>query len=270
MAGNIHLKQSIRGIWLKFLLLFIALFIFELLFSLLGASAEVQQNMLKKMKDIPPVVEKIFGEGFSDAILKYGIIAFGYIHPLVLGIFIIFIFAAISQIVTAEVSSGTIGYTLSKPVSRKRIYFNLAFIIYIGLGLLALSAYASSALGILIFHHGKLPTGSFASLSWNLFLIMVFIAGYMVILAAQTETGKALFTWGGVILLAFYIIDLAAPLWQPLELFSPVNPFSYYNPLAILVGGRISLVKSVSLFTVSVIMFTIGGWLFNRRDIFTG
>jgi hypothetical protein len=99
---------------------------------------------------------------------------------------------------------------------------------------------------------------------------MVFIAGYMVIFAALVETGKALFTWGGVVLLIFYLISLAAPLWKPLELFSPINPFSYYNPMIILVGGRIGLSKSVSLLAVSGVMFTAGAWLFNRRDIFTG
>lgn len=267
---NIHLRQALEGIWLKYLLLFAALFIFEILFSLLGASAQVQQNMLAKMKDIPPVVEKMFGAGFIDALLKYGVISLGYIHPLVLGIFIIFIFVTISQIVTSEISSGTIGYTLSKPVSRKQIYINLAFVIYTGLGLLALSTYSSSALGIFLFHGGKLSTAPFAALSWNLFLVMVFIAGYMVIFAALAETGKALFTWGGVVLLIFYIISLAAPLWKPLELFSPINPFSYYNPMVILVGGRIGFSKSVSLLAVSGIMFTAGAWLFNRRDIFTG
>ncbi|HLP58227.1 MAG TPA: hypothetical protein VK186_05325, partial [Candidatus Deferrimicrobium sp.] len=82
--------------------------------------------------------------------------------------------------------------------------------------------------------------------------------------------GKALFTWGGVVLLIFYIISLAAPLWKPLELFSPINPFSYYSPMVILVGGRIGFSKSVSLLAVSGIMFTAGAWLFNRRDIFTG
>lgn len=270
MTGNIHLKQSLKGIWLKFLLLFAALFIFEILFSLLGASAQVQQNMLKEMKDIPPVVEKMFGNGFIDALLKYGVIALGYVHPLVLGIFIIFIFAAAAQMVTSEIASGTIGYTLSKPVSRKRIYLNLALVIYPGLGFLAFSTYSSSALGILIFHEGKLSADPFAALSWNLFLVMIFIGGYIVIFAALVETGKALFTWGGVVLLAFYIISLAAPLWKPLELFSPINPFSYYNPMVILIGGRISFIKSISLIVVSGGMFTAGTWLFNRRDILTG
>ena len=53
---NIHLKQSVKGIWMKLLLLFSALFIFEILFSLLAASAQVQHTMLKKMKESAPIV----------------------------------------------------------------------------------------------------------------------------------------------------------------------------------------------------------------------
>lgn len=270
MTGNIHLQQSLKGIWLKLLLLFIGLFAFEMLFPILGASAQVQQNMLKEMKDIPPMVEKMYGAGFIDALLKYGVIAFGYIHPFVLVLFILYIFIAVSQIVTSEISSGGIGYTLSRPVSRKRIYIDLAIIIYTGLGILALACYSASALGIRLFHGNKLSTDPFAALSWNLFLVMVLIAGYIVIFAAVVETGKALFTWGGIVLLVFYIISLAAPLWKPLEFITPIDPFSYYKPMAILIGSRNGVVESVLFIAVSLVMFAVGGWLFSRRDILTG
>lgn len=270
MIGNIHLQQSLKGIWLKLLLLFIGLFAFEMLFPILGASTNVQQNMLREMKDVPPMVEKMYGAGFMDAIFKYGIIAFGYIHPFVLVLFILYIFITVSQIITSEISGGVIGYTLSKPVSRKRIYINLAIIVYSGLGILALACYSASALGIRLFHGGKLSAEPFAALSWNLFLVMVLIAGYIVIFASVVETGKALFTWGGIVLLVFYIISLAAPLWKPLEFITPIDPFSYYKPMAILIGGRNGFLESVLFIAVSFVMFAIGGWLFSRRDILTG
>jgi ABC-2 type transport system permease protein len=270
MIGNIHLKQSIKGLWIKLLLLCAALFVFELLFSILGTSVRVQAGILKDMEDIPPVVEKMFGEGFVDALVKYGIIALGYIHPFMLILFILFIFISASQMLTSEIGSGTIGFTLSKPVSRKRIYLNLAIIIYSGLGLLALSTYSSSALGILLFHSGKLSTDPFSALSWNLFLLMVFIAGYVAIFTAVSDSGKKLFTYGSITLLVFYIISLATPLWKPLDYVSPINPFAYYNPIAILMGSRIGLTKSLSLIVVSWIMFAVGAWLFSRRDLASG
>jgi ABC-2 type transport system permease protein len=270
MIGNIHLKQSLKGLWIKLLLLCAALFVFEMLFSILGTSARVQAGILKDMEDIPPVVEKMFGNGFVDALVKYGIIALGYIHPFMLVLFILFIFISASQMLTAEIGSGTIGFTLSKPVSRKRIYLNLAIIVYAGLGLLALSAYSSSALGILLFHSGKLSTDPFSALSWNLFLLMVFIAGYVAIFAAVSDSGKKLFTYGSIILLVFYIISLATPLWKPLDYVSSINPFAYYNPMAILMGNRVGLTKSLSIIGVSWIMFAVGAWLFNRRDLASG
>jgi len=270
MIGNIHLRQSIKGLWIKLLLLCAALFVFEMLFSILGTSARVQAGILKDMKDVPPMVEKMFGEGFVDALVKYGIIALGYIHPFMLIIFILFIFISASQMLTSEIGSGTIGFTLSKPVSRKRIYINLAIIVYSGLGLLALSAYSSSALGILLFHSGKLSTDTFSALSWNLFLLMVFIAGYVAIFAAVSDSGKKLFTYGSITLLVFYIVSLATPLWKPLDYVSSINPFTYYNPMAILMGSRVGITKSLSLIVVSWIMFAVGAWLFSRRDLSSG
>jgi len=270
MSGNIHLKQSVKGLWLKTLLLGAALFIFEILFTLLGTSAQIKQSMLKDMADVPPMVEKMFGKGFIDAMFKYGIIAIGYIHPFMLVIFILFIFITISRMVTSEINSGTIGFTLSKPLSRKRIYLNMAIIIYLGLGLLALFTFLSSFLGIKIFFSETLSAGPFASLAWNLYLVMLLIAGYIVIFASISDSGKMFFTIGGVVLFVFYIISFAAPLWKPLSIFDPVNPFAYYKPMELLIGSRIGFGKSLTLIGVSAVMFAVAAWVFNRRDISSG
>ncbi|MGD2090564.1 MAG: ABC transporter permease subunit [Candidatus Aminicenantes bacterium] len=270
MSGNIHLKQSAKGLWLKTLLLGAALFIFEMLFTLLGTSAQIKESMLKKMADIPPMVEKMFGKAFIEGLIKYGVIAIGYIHPFMLVIFILFIFITISGMVTSEINSGAIGFTLSKPLSRKRIYLNMAIIIYLGLGLLALSTFLSSFLGIKIFFSEPLSTGPFVSLAWNLYLVMLLIAGYIVIFASISDSGKMFFTIGGIVLLVFYILSFAAPLWKPLTIFDPMNPFAYYKPMELLIGSRIGFGKSLTLIGVSAVMFAVAAWIFNRRDISSG
>ncbi len=270
MIGNIHLKQSLKGIFLKLWLLCGALFTFKILFALMGTSTQIYQSIMRDMDDMPPIMEKMMGKGFVEAIVQYGIIAFGYIHPFVFILFIVFLFITASQMVTSEIGSGTIGFTLSKPVSRKRIYVNMAITSYLGLGLMALFAYGSSALGIVLFHGEKLSTEPFGALAWNLFLLMAFIAGYIAIFAAISDSGKKLFTYGSIVLFAFYILSMATPLWKPLKLLAPINPFSYYSPMAILTGSRIGITKSISLLVVSCLMFIIGGWLFSRRDLATG
>jgi ABC-type transport system involved in multi-copper enzyme maturation permease subunit len=270
MIGNIHLRQSVKGLWVKTFLLGAALFIFEMLFILLGTSAQIKESMLKKMADIPPMVEKMFGKGFVEVMFKYGIIAIGYIHPFMLLAFIIFIFMTISQMVTSEINSGTIGFTLSKPLSRKRIYLNMAIIIYLGLGFLVLSTFLSAFLGIKIFLGQALSTGPFATLAWNLYLVMLLIAGYTAIFASISDSGKKFFTLGGIVLLMFYILSFAAPLWKPLSIFNPVNPFAYYQPMEILIGSRIGFGKSLTLIGISGLMFAAAAHVFNRRDISCG
>lgn len=270
MIGNIHLIQSIKGLGLKTLLLCTGLFLFEMLFPLLGTSAQIKESMLKDMANVPPMVEKMMGKGFMEAMIKYGTIAIGYIHPFMLLMFILFIFIVISRMVTSEVSSGTIGFILSKPLSRKRIYLNMAIIIYLGLGLLTLATFLSTFLGIKIFSSEELSSGPFVSLVWNLYLVMLLIAGYIVIFASISDSGKMLFTIGGIVLLVLYIISFAAPLWKPLTIFDPINPFSYYKPMEILIGSRIGFSKSLTLIGISGVMFAISAWVFNRRDIASG
>ena len=135
---------------------------------------------------------------------------------------------------------------------------------------MALSTYLSSYLGIKIFLGQQLSTDPFSSLAWNLFLVMVLIAGYIVMFASISDSSKMLFTIGGIVLLVFYILSLAAPMWKPLTIFNPVNPFFYYNPMELLIGARIGFGKSLTLIGVSVVLFTAAGWFFSRRDIASG
>ncbi|MCP5050628.1 MAG: hypothetical protein GY940_25925, partial [bacterium] len=251
MIGTIHLKQSFKGLRLKLMFLCIAMFLFQMLFAVLGTSVEMQTTMLKRLEDVPDTVRKMMGEGFIEGILKYGILTVGYLHPFTLLVFILFIFMAVSQMVMSEIGSGTIGFTLSKPLSRKRLYINLGIIIYFGTAVIAFSAYLSSYLGLKLFHPMKLTTAPFASIAWNLFLLMIFITGYVVVIASLSGSGKKLFTSGGITLFLFYLLSFGSNLWQPLEFIAPVSPFFYYKPMPILMGSRIGWSTSILLIVVS-------------------
>ncbi|MCK4764113.1 MAG: ABC transporter permease subunit [Candidatus Aminicenantes bacterium] len=270
MNGAVHLKQSLKDIWKKMLLMGAALYLFEMLFALLATSAKIQTEMLRDVKEAPAALQKLVGEGFMDAILKYGLITFGYIHPLMFTLFILFIFTAFRQVLAAEIVSGTIGFTLSRPISRKRIYLNLAIIVYAGLAFLALVVFLSTASGIALFHGGKLSPGHFVSLSWNLYLLMVFCAGYIALFSYFTDSGKNFYTYSTVFLFLCYILDMAANLWSPLKFLAPINPFSYYQPMKILTGSRVDFTQSVIILLISGIMFFISALLFNRRDLPNG
>lgn len=269
-AGNIHLIQNIKGIWKKLLLLSGALFAFETLFVFLSSNAIIRKSILRDMDDIPPMVNKMMGEGFIDAIVKFGLIAIGYIHPFMMVILVIFVFMAVSQVMTSQIHSGTIGFTLSKPVSRKRMMLNLALVVYGGMAVMTFSAFLSTAFGNLVFLGGKQPLAPFASIAWNLFLVMIFVGGYVVLFAVHTDSGKTLFTRGGVVILVFYIFSLGAGLWKPMGWISPINPFSYYEPMKLLMGNRIDLNTSLALVAVSAAMFAAAGLLFTKRDISSG
>ena len=270
MNGMNHLKQSIKGVWKRILLIGLALFLFEMIFPLLATSTNIKTEMLKDLKDAPAVAQKILGEGFMEAVLKYGIITFGFIHPFMFTLFILYIFSAFWQVLTAEITSGTIGFTLSRPISRKRIFLNLAVVVYCGLAILIVFSLLSTTLGVVIFQGGELSLTPFISLGWNLYLLMIFIAGYIALFSSFSDSGKKFFTYSSIMLFLFYILDLLTNLWQPLKIVAPINPFSYYSPMKILVGFRISFSQSLSILTVSAVMFIISALIFNRRDLPSG
>jgi ABC-2 type transport system permease protein len=252
------------------LLIGLALFLFEMIFPLLATSTNIKTEMLKDLKDAPAVAQKILGEGFMDAVLKYGIITFGFIHPFMFTLIILYIFSAFWQVLTAEIASGTVGFTLSRPISRKRIFLNLALVVYCGLAVLVVIALLSTTFGVVIFQAGQLSLKPFISIGWNLYLLMIFIAGYIALFSSFSDSGKKFFTYSSIMLFFFYIQDLLANLWQPLKIISPINPFSYYGPMKILVGSRIGFSQSLTILAISAVMFMVSALIFNRRDLPSG
>lgn len=265
-----HLKQAIRGLFKKLILVGVAIFLFEILFAGLASSSHINVGMLKKMEDTPPAMMKMMGEGFMEAILKYGVITFGYIHPFLYLLFIVYIFFCFLQLLSGEIFSGSIGYTLSRPIARRTIFINLAIVVYGGLALLMLFPYLSTAIGLWLFYPGHLSIAPFISISWNLYLLAAFIAGYIALFASFADSGKKLFLYSGITLFVFYVADFARRLWPPLEIFSPVNPFSYYDPIRILTGQRVGFSQSLLVLCISGAMFLAAALIFQKKDLPNG
>lgn len=269
MEGRVHLFYICRKLMKAFVLLCLAAFLFEMLFPLMSGIAKVKMQMMGDMQRQQPEIMRMMGRDFYDAMMDYGFIVFGYIHPFLLVFLILYIFSAVSQVLTSEISSGSIGFILSRPLSRKRIYINLGIVVYMGLALMSLAALGGTYFGMWLFNvGGKIPP--FFSIVINLYVLMLFIAGYIALFAAKSDTSKSLFIPSGIILFVFYAVDLISGIWEPLEYISPINPFSYYKPIELLIGQRLDVIAGIAIPAVSILMFWLGARIFSRRDLPSG
>jgi ABC-2 type transport system permease protein len=269
MEGRVHLFYICRKLTKALILLCLAAFIFEGLFPLMSGIAKLKMEMMNDMQRQQPEMLKMMGKDFYDAMMDYGFIVFGYIHPFLLVFLILFIFYAVSQVLTTEIATGSIGFILSRPISRKRIYLNLAIVIYTGLAIISFAALGGTYFSMLLFNIGdKVPP--FLSIVVNLYVLMLFIAGYIALFASKADTGKSLFIPSGIILFVFYAVDLISGLWEPLEYISPINPFSYYRPIELLVGQRLDISAGIAIPVVTTLMFWLGAKIFSRRDLPSG
>jgi hypothetical protein len=99
---------------------------------------------------------------------------------------------------------------------------------------------------------------------------MILVAGYISLLAATSDSGKILFTRGGVLLMVLYLVSMAEPLWKPLEFISPISPFTYYVPMKLFLGGHVEVLTAILMIGVSLAMFGIATYLFSKKDIAVG
>lgn len=270
MNAKIHLLFSAKTLWQKLAMLCIAIILFEMLFCLVSASTHVKSELHKDIGEVPKTVQKVMGEGFIESVMKYGIVAIGYIHPFMFLIYILFVFISVSQIITSEISTGTMAFLLSRPVSRIQIFINWVIITVGGLTLLALSSYSAVVAGLRLFNKDKLSLRPFLPLTTNLLIIMIFLASYIGFIAAISSTGKRMRNWGGFIILFLYLADVMSPVWEFLSYINWLNPFNYFQPMSIIMQRYISTFTGIILLFVSGLIFTTSAYIFKKRDLLTG
>ena len=64
-----------------------------------------------------------------------------------------------------------------------------------------------------------------------------------------------------------YFIDYFAGIWSPLQAWTFLSLFAYYDPVQALVNGRISATSLLTLAAVGVVAAVAGLVVFARRDL---
>jgi ABC-type transport system involved in multi-copper enzyme maturation permease subunit len=265
MTGRI-LRNGLPG--LIALLLGIALF--EFVQPLVIASFGGAETLDAILSRIPPVLQA-FARTRPEFLALSGLagyLSLGFTHPLYLVLASAAVVGFAARTLAGEMDRGLIQIPLARPISRPAVYGSRVIgVVFICLAL-ALAGPIGMIGGMLFARPvGELEFAHFGAVALSGMALFWAIAGLSLLASAAASSTGRVVAWAVALLVLSYFIDYFAGVWAPLEPWTVLSLFDYYDPSAALVSGQINRANLATLGIVGLAATVAGAVVFTRRDL---
>jgi ABC-2 type transport system permease protein len=256
-----HLWRANR---LRLLIVAVALAAWGSLMPVIYAAFGEQFEAMMESGLIPDELST-FGGG--DIFSLAGSVALGFVHPIAVGLNLVFALGFAASAVAGERQRGTLEVLLARPISRRRIYATNA----IAAALFVAVTVAALALGAVL---GSAATGNVEELGaaqvpfvW-LNGVLLFGAFAAIALAASVSFDRLAPAIGLslAVVLVSYFLDVIGDLWPDAKGLQPFSLFHYFDARVALLGDPIWTDLAV-LGTVIAVAVVYALVVFPRRDL---
>ena len=223
---------------------------------------EIQQFL--ESGTIPPQFAQ-FGGG--DLFSLSGAVGLGFVHPIAVGLLLIFAIGFTTTSVAGERQRGTLEVLLSRPVSRRVVYGTLALagavFVAIAAGGLSLGAWlGGAATGRL----AELGAGNLPLLWLNTALLYWALGAVCLLASVSFDRLSPAVSVSLAFVLVSYFFEVIGSLWPDAEWLQPLSLFHYVDPKSVLAGfpnrGDFALLAAVTAAAVGAALV-----VFPRRDL---
>jgi ABC-2 type transport system permease protein len=258
------LRRTWRAQRLRVALVALALLVWAALMPVIYATFGRQLASLLDTGIIPKPFLRLLG---ADPFSLDGAVALGWVHPIAIGLQVIFPIGLGAAAIAGERQRGTLEVLLSRPLSRRTLFVtDLVAIVGIAVVTTA-AALAGTVIGAAAYGvAGGLDAGELAFLGLNTVALLGAIGAITLAASASFDRLAPAIGVGLAVLLLGYVLEILGTLWPDAAFLQPWSPFHYLRPLAAL-GGRGEPSDIAVLALVFVAATAYGLWNFPRRDL---
>ena len=258
------LRRTWRAQRSRVALVCLALAIWAFLMPVIYASFGRQLAVLLDTGIIPKPFLRLLG---ADPFSLTGAVALGWVHPIGIGLFVLFPIGLGATMIAGERQRGTLEVLLSRPLSRRVLLFTHLVTLAIIAALVVVAALAGTLAGAAAYGViDGLDAANLAFLVVNTWLFLVALAAIALAASASFDRLAPPVGIGFAVLLVGYLLEVLGTLWPDAAFLQPWTPFHYLRPLEVL-GGTGTVGDLLVLAGLAVAATAYGLWRFPRRDL---
>lgn len=264
MINGPLLRHTWRGHRVRVGFIALAMAVWAFLMPVIYATFGVQMEALLESGIIPEAFLRLLG---ADPFSLTGAVALGAVHPVALGLQLVYPVGFAAFAIAGERQRGTLEVLLARPISRRSVWVTL-FVALVGFSVLTTAAQlAGTVLGSALYGVAdQLDPAALAFLGLNTVALLAALAAICLAASATFDRPAAPFAIGLVVVIAGYVLEVLGTLWPDAAFLQPWSPFHYLRPLEIL-AGRDATTDALVLVAVATLAVAIALVRFPRRDL---
>jgi ABC-2 type transport system permease protein len=264
MTGRV-LRNGLPGL----IALLLGIILFEFIQPVVIASFGGAAGLNAIMERIPPALQA-FARTRPEFLALSGLegyLALGFTHPLYLVLAGAAIVGFAARSLAGEMDRGIIQITLSRPISRPAVYGSRVIGVAVICFALAVAGPLGMFAGIVYAEPGEMALANFRAVGLTSLALFWAIGGLSLLGSAVANGTGRVVGWAIGILVVSYFVDYFAGIWAPLERWTFLSLFDYYNPSQALVTGQSDARNLAILAIVGAVASFAGLAVFTRRDL---
>jgi ABC-2 type transport system permease protein len=175
--------------------------------------------------------------GGGDIFSLTGSVSLGFIHPIAVGLMLVFAVGFAGSAVAGERQRGTLEVLLARPLSRRRLYVTVlvtsALFVACTTGALTLGTFTGTAL---VDRLGELGAGNLPILWLNATLLFLAVAAISLAASVSFDRLTPAIGVSLAFVLVSYFLDTIGQLWPDAAFLQPYSIFHYLDARAALAG----------------------------------
>jgi ABC-2 type transport system permease protein len=268
MNRNLFLKEMKRNAFSLMLWMIAITFLISLTMSVYRTFIENQSKVIGMMSLVPKGALQFKGiSNFADLLSVLGFYAVNnIIYMMVLGS--IFAIVLSSNILLKEEYQKTAEYLLTRPLTRKEIFFSKLAVVSLHVFLLNLVTALAGFLCMELVKKGPFSIKAFLILSlYTLLLNLLFVATGL-FMSTLVKRPKPITTFSIGLVLVFYFIYTFSKITESASRIGYLSPFKYVNMDAINPAYKLELWHLLYFIGISLLLVGISYRIYSRKDIY--
>jgi len=257
----------LRRILLTWFLIGFLIFIIQVLHCAMYHDNE-RVKALMSLLDLMPILKSTIGGDMLQMGNITGFIAIGYIHPLVLTLYMIFAVSVPTGLLAGHVQSGNMELILSRSITKTQVYICAVILTLAGMFTMVALMFLGTVVGTSVYDFGQnISLYPFFRAAANGSLLAASAGGVSLLCAASFRSrGRAVGT-AVTFLVANYFIDLFSEWVSFIRYLEPFSLFYYVDPQKVLYESAWPVRDMSILAAVTIIATLTGAVIWRKRDL---